>query len=89
MIYYIPWVLLIAASLAARLVGFIWALRNGQFSDQQRARYLALRDEPIPAAEKESSRISREVYFLLFILGAGGVMMLAVLWRVLVTFGGK
>ena len=89
MIYYIPWVLLIVASLVASLAGFIWALRNGQFSEQQRARYLALRDEPIPAAGKDPSRISREVYFLLFILGAGGVMMLAAVWRVLVTFGGR
>jgi cbb3-type cytochrome oxidase maturation protein len=42
--YYLPWLLLVMVSLSAALGGFLWALRNGQFSDQQRARYLPLRD---------------------------------------------
>ena len=88
MLYYVPWILLITASLAASLIAFLWALRNGQFSEQQRARYLPLREESIPAAGKDSSRLSWEVYFLLFILGAGGLMMFAALW-VLGTGGGR
>ncbi len=88
MLYYVPWILLIAASLAASLIGFLWALRNGQFSEQQRARYLPLREETIPPAGSNSSRISREVYFLLGLLVAGGLMMLAALW-ILGTGGGR
>ncbi len=88
MLYYVPWILLIAASLAASLIGFLWALRNGQFSEQQRARYLPLREEPIPPAGSNSSRLSREAYFLLGLLGAGGLMMLVALW-ILGTGGGR
>ena len=43
--YYLPWVLLIVVSLWVSLAGFFWALRHGQFSEQERARYLPLRDE--------------------------------------------
>ncbi len=88
MLYYVPWILLIAASLAASLIGFLWALRNGQFSEQQRARYLPLREEPIPAPGNNSSRLSPEVYFLLCVLGAGGLMMLFALW-ILGAGGGR
>ncbi len=42
--YYLPWLLLVTISLCAAFGGFFWGLRNGQFSDQQRARFLPLRD---------------------------------------------
>ncbi len=42
--YYLPWLLLLVISLSAAMGGFFWGLRNGQFSDQQRARFLPLRD---------------------------------------------
>ena len=29
---------------------FAWALKNGQFKDQQRARFLPLEDDPAPVA---------------------------------------
>ncbi len=44
--YYLPWLLLVLISLSAAIGGFLWGLKNGQFSDQQRARYLPLRDSP-------------------------------------------
>ena len=43
---YLPiWVILVIVSLGSSLLAFGWALHAGQFSDQGRARYLALRDE--------------------------------------------
>jgi cbb3-type cytochrome oxidase maturation protein len=42
MIYYAGWLFLVVISLSVSLVAFIWALRAGQFSDQERARYLPL-----------------------------------------------
>lgn len=70
MFYYLPWVLLIVASLWASLAGFLWALKNGQFSDQDRARYLPLRGETLPLPVKDPRKISREVYFLVALAGA-------------------
>jgi cbb3-type cytochrome oxidase maturation protein len=53
------------------LVVFIWALKKGQFKDQDRARFLPLEDEP--EAEKvivtPFNRI--EAYALIFLVIAG------------------
>lgn len=61
MIYYAGWLYLVGISLAASIAAFIWALRAGQFSDQDRARYLPLgKDlltEPIIAASRAKSRV--------------------------------
>jgi len=43
MYYYLAWLTLVALSVAVSLAAFLWALRNGQFMDQDRARYLPLR----------------------------------------------
>jgi cbb3-type cytochrome oxidase maturation protein len=60
MIYYAGWLYLVGISLAASIVAFIWALRAGQFSDQDRARYLPLGkdllSEPIITASRAKSR---------------------------------
>lgn len=40
--YYAGWLFLVVISLAVSLVAFVWGLRSGQFSDQDRARYLPL-----------------------------------------------
>ena len=45
MSYYVPWICLLAAGLGVSFAGFFWGLANGQFSDQDRARYLPLRGE--------------------------------------------
>jgi cbb3-type cytochrome oxidase maturation protein len=60
MIYYAGWLFLVTISLTASLAAFIWALRAGQFSDQDRARYLPLGkdllSEPITVASRAKSR---------------------------------
>ncbi len=43
--YYPYFISYMVAGLVISLVVFIWALIKGQFKDQQRARYLPLRDE--------------------------------------------
>jgi cbb3-type cytochrome oxidase maturation protein len=53
------------------VIVFIWALRNGQFSDQQRARFLPL-EEADYAKTVKTSRMSRyEIYALAFLACAG------------------
>ena len=44
--YAVSWLGLVTISLAVSLVAFVWGLNHGQFSEQQRLRYLPLRDEP-------------------------------------------
>ena len=73
---YTCWVSLVAISLWISLVAFFWALRNGQFSDQGRARYLPLSDElPLQPVE-HPSKLSFEAYALLsiVILGVLGIV---------------
>ncbi len=84
MFYYLPWVLLIIASLWVSLVGFFWALKSGQFSDQDRARYLPLRGEVFSLPVKDSGKISRGMYILLTLAGTVVFVLLAVLIGILV-----
>jgi cbb3-type cytochrome oxidase maturation protein len=74
--YYIFWILLIAISLWFSLIGFFWAIRTGQFSDQDRARYLPLVGEDLMAEVRNPSRWSREVYAVAIIMGIGLLVLL-------------
>ena len=86
--YYFPWVVLMVVSLWVSLAAFFWALKHGQFSEQERARYLPLRGEislsPIPRPSKPT----REVYALLGVLCMGGAALLVVLIAVFLRPGG-
>jgi nitrogen fixation-related uncharacterized protein len=86
--YYLSWVLLIVISLWVSLGGFFWALRHGQFSEQERARYLPLRGEIIPPPVERPSRPTPEIYALLGILCMGGLVLLIALITVLEKTGG-
>ncbi len=74
--YYIFWILLIAISLWFSLIGFFWAIRTGQFSDQERARYLPLVGEDLITEVKNPSRWSREVYAMAIVMGIGLLVLL-------------
>lgn len=39
---YLSWIFLVACTVWVCLLAFVWALQDGQFSDQNRARYLPL-----------------------------------------------
>ncbi len=83
MFYYLPWVLLIVASVWVSLAGFLWAFKSGQFSDQDRARYLPLRGEVLSAPVKDPAKISKEVYVLLALAGAVILLLAIVLIGIL------
>ena len=52
--YFSGWMVLVAVSLWISLMAFLWGLQSGQFSDQERARYLPLRDLPPRPSVQES-----------------------------------
>jgi len=74
--YFITYMVL---GFAISLVVFFWAVKNGQFKDQQRARFLPLEKE----SDISGTRISRfnryEAYALLFLAVAGLAATAAVL----------
>lgn len=49
---------------------FLWALKNGQFSDQQRARFLAL-EEVRPEVAATSHGSGFQLYFIFYLALAG------------------
>ncbi len=69
--YYPYFISYMLAGVAIALVVFAWALKNGQFQDQQRARFLPLYGAPKRAAIKASkvSRIEVVCLFALVIIG--------------------
>ncbi len=82
--YFPYFVAYIAIGLSISLLVFFWALKTGQFRDQQRARFLPLRDEP----EQRPVKISRfgrwELYGLFFLaflgLGMSAIVLLYALY---------
>ncbi|MDX9788293.1 MAG: cbb3-type cytochrome oxidase assembly protein CcoS [Desulfobacterales bacterium] len=69
--YFPYFITYIVVGFALSLIVFIWALKNGQFQDQQRARFLPL-EEGMPSAPARASRWKRlEIYALFFLAGAG------------------
>jgi cbb3-type cytochrome oxidase maturation protein len=62
----------IIIGLSISLVLFCWAVRTGQFQDQQRARYLPLRDEGPRAVPARLTFFRQlEIYGLFFLAVAG------------------
>jgi cbb3-type cytochrome oxidase maturation protein len=61
------------------LVVFFWALKNGQFKEQQRARFLPLEDEHKTSVGKVSNIRRYEIYTLMFLALAGLAASAAVL----------
>ena len=51
---------------------FLWALKNGQFKDQQRARFLPLEEEA-PPRPAHMTPIRRYEVYALFLLALGGL----------------
>jgi cbb3-type cytochrome oxidase maturation protein len=69
--YFPYFIAYICIGLVVSLVTFFWALKNGQFQDQQRARFLPLRDDgdALPVRATRTHRL--EVYGLFFLTVAG------------------
>jgi len=63
----------IMIGLTISLILFYWALKNGQFQDQERARYLPLRDETGQAVPARLSSFKRCEVYALFLMAAAGL----------------
>jgi len=70
-VVYVAWLTLIAAGIGTSIIVFLWALKNGQFADQGRARYLPLGEEVPLRPVDVSKRLPREVYALIIIIALG------------------
>jgi nitrogen fixation-related uncharacterized protein len=70
--YYPYFLTYMAVGFGITLIVFIWALNNGQFKEQQRARYLPLHDAPDPPPVKPSRFIRLEM-LVLFTMAALGL----------------
>ena len=71
--YYPFFIIYIVSGFVLSLVVFFWALRNGQFKDQGRARFLPLRDGPVDRPVKVS-RLNRFEAFALGGLVCAGLL---------------
>jgi nitrogen fixation-related uncharacterized protein len=69
--YLMGWIGLLALSLWLGITMFVWCLQNGQFSNQDRARYLPLADESLPKTNDHPSKSAFGLYLLAFIIGVG------------------
>lgn len=63
--YYPFFLAYILTGLFIGVTGFVWALKTGQFSDQQRARFLAL-EETTPQTEP-SAKAGRDLYCVVYL----------------------
>jgi cbb3-type cytochrome oxidase maturation protein len=68
---YFFFILFLVSGFIFGIIVFVWALKNGQFKDQQRARYLALDDdEDLPQRQvSRSGRFQAALVFGLLIFG--------------------
>jgi cbb3-type cytochrome oxidase maturation protein len=81
--YYPFFVTYLIVGFSLGLLVFFWALKNGQFRDQQRARYLPL-DEEGPQPVRQISRNAQlQSYILLGLVGFG---LLAIAWVVIYAY---
>jgi cbb3-type cytochrome oxidase maturation protein len=85
--YYPFFIVYLIAGFAVTIWAFRWALKNGQFKDQQRARFLPLDEE----GEKPAVTITRlnryQSYLLLGLAGSGLLTLAASLVYILVFAG--
>ena len=77
--YFPYFVAYITIGLVISLALFFWALKNGQFQDQQRARFLPLRDDTAAPPVKVTRVHRLEIYGLFFLAGAGLAASAAIL----------
>jgi cbb3-type cytochrome oxidase maturation protein len=77
--YFPYFITYMALGFVISLVVFFWALKNGQFKEQQRARFLPLEDERKASVEKVSNIKRYEIYVLMFLALAGLAASAAVL----------
>jgi cbb3-type cytochrome oxidase maturation protein len=85
--YYPFFIVYLIAGLAVALWAFRWAIKNGQFKDQQRARFLPLDEE----GEQPTVTVTRsdryQAYLLLSLAGSGLLALAAAVVYILISAG--
>ncbi|MEN6617483.1 MAG: hypothetical protein ABFD12_13080 [Syntrophorhabdus sp.] len=85
----LPWFALMAAGLVASVILLFWGHKSGQFADQERARYLPLRDEIIAPPQVGKRYGRREAFVLAGFLVMTGIAFAAALSLALIRqYGG-
>jgi cbb3-type cytochrome oxidase maturation protein len=86
--YYAGWLFLVAISLGVSIVAFLWGLRSGQFSDQDRARFLPLGtdllSEPVVVASRARRRMQSwalAAVILVCVAAFGAAVVLSIHYR--------
>jgi cbb3-type cytochrome oxidase maturation protein len=82
--YFMAYILI---GLTLGLLVFVWAMKNGQFRDQQRARFLPLEEDHRPAQTRPGKTRRWEIYGLIILAVAGLAASAAVLVVALLTDG--
>ena len=70
--YYPYFIIYMTIGLGITLIVFFWALNNGQFKEQQRARYLPLHNAPDPPMARPARFVRLQVA-VLFAMAAVGL----------------
>jgi cbb3-type cytochrome oxidase maturation protein len=75
--YFFGWITLVVITLAVSLFAFVWALESGQFSDQERARFLPLVDLAPVVRPSRQGNGGPGAYALMAVMGLGVAMLIA------------
>ncbi len=67
--YYPFFLTYIITGVTIGFVVFVWALKNGQFSQQQRARFLALENQSEPVMITKKNRLELVAILIAFVVG--------------------
>ncbi len=76
MIYYLFWVDLLCISVLISIAVFFWMLKTGQFSEQNRARFLPLIGERFMPMASPPAKSKAQYYAMLAILLTGFLVLL-------------
>jgi cbb3-type cytochrome oxidase maturation protein len=81
--YFPIWMILVVFSLGISIMAFLWGLQSGQFSDQERARFLPLYEAPPQPMVPDPAKLTVEVYVL---LGIGVMVLVGIIFSLVLSF---
>lgn len=84
--YYFLYIIYVILSSAVFLLFFFWALKHGQFKDQQRARFLPLVEDQGQKVPVSLSKFGRSWNYLFFGLLLSGVAVVGALVLYLILY---